>query len=240
MRWTCSHSRRKPARVPTGGASSRTEQIAAAMDGLKILPLAITMMAGPQIMSAIIFATARDAVRVSLGFLAGVTVAVLVGVAAMMGIATALGGAVDLGSSKNRGSVGHIIQYTLVGLLALAALRNWRKRETVKPPKWLHALMSADPRQALRTGLMVILLMPSDLMVMLTVGIHLDQARASYPEALPFIGLTILIAALPLLARLAAGHHAAETMPKIRDWTNTHSWLVNILVCALFIALILT
>ncbi|WP_326687294.1 MULTISPECIES: GAP family protein [unclassified Streptomyces] len=210
------------------------------MDGLKILPLAITMMAGPQIMSAIIFVTARDAVRVSLGFLAGVTVGVLAGVAAMMGIATALGSGVDLGNSKDRGSVGHIIQYALVGLLALAALRNWRHRKTVTPPKWLHSLMSADPRQALRTGLMVILLMPSDLMVMLTVGVHLDQARGSYLDALPFIALTVVIAALPLLVRLAAGHRAADAMPKIRDWTNTHSWLVNILVCALFIALIMT
>jgi hypothetical protein len=210
------------------------------MDGLKVLPLAITMMAGPQIMSAIIFVTARDAVRVSLGFLVGVTVAVLAGVAAMMGIATALGGAVDLGSSKDRGSVGHIIQYALVALLALAALRNWRNRRTVKPPQWLHALMSADPRQALRTGLMVILLMPSDLMVMLTVAVHLDQARSSYLEALPFLALTVAIAALPLLVRLAAGHRAADAMPKVRDWTNTHSWLVNILVCALFIVLILS
>jgi hypothetical protein len=28
-------------------------------------------------------------------------------------------------------------------------------------------------------------------------------------------------------------------MPKVRDWMNTHSWLVNIIVCGVFIALIL-
>jgi hypothetical protein len=27
-------------------------------------------------------------------------------------------------------------------------------------------------------------------------------------------------------------------MPKVRDWMNTHSWLVNIIVCGVFIALI--
>jgi hypothetical protein len=28
-------------------------------------------------------------------------------------------------------------------------------------------------------------------------------------------------------------------MPKVRDWMNTHSWLVNIIVCGIFIALVL-
>src|SRR5687768_4423384 len=47
---------------------------------VQILPLAITMMAGPQIMSAIIFVTAPKALRVSLPFLAGVAIATTVGV----------------------------------------------------------------------------------------------------------------------------------------------------------------
>lgn len=210
------------------------------MDGLKILPLAITMLAGPQIMSAIVFVTAKNAVRISLCFIAGVTLGAAAGVAVMLGLASALGGVMDLGGSGSRGSsAGRVIEYVLVGFLALAALRNWIRRETIRPPKWLHSLMSADSRKAFVTGLLVTLLMPSDLMVMATVGVHLHQTGSSYPEALPFIGLTALVAALPLLARLAAGRRAVDAMPKVRDWTNTYSWLVNILVCALFIVLIL-
>lgn len=39
--------------------------------------------------------------------------------------------------------------------------------------------------------------------------------------------------------RLLVGGHAEAAMPKVRDWMNTHSWLVNIIVCVIFIALIL-
>ncbi|WP_432108603.1 GAP family protein [Streptomyces sp. AA1529] len=209
------------------------------MDSLKILPLAITMMAGPQIMSAVILATAQRAVRVSLGFVTGVLIATALGVAIMLGIATALGGAVDFGSSGDKSSVGRVIQYVLVALLILAALRNWRKRETVEPPKWLHALMSADTRKAFETGLLVVLLMPSDLMVMLTVGVHLDQGHSSFVDALPFIALTTLVAATPLLLRVLLGRRAASAMPGLRDWMNNNSWLVNIIVCLLFVVLIL-
>jgi hypothetical protein len=167
-----------------------------------------------------------------------VAIATAVGVAIMTGIAAALGNAVDLGDSSDSGSAGRIIQYVLVGLLA-AALRNWIRRESIGPPQWLGTLMGAAPGKAFKIGLLVILLMPSDIVIMLTVGVHLEQGGDSFAEALPFIALTILVAALPLLVRLLFAGHAEAAMPKIRDWMNTHSWLVNIIVCVIFIVLIL-
>ena len=47
---------------------------------LAVIPLAITMNAGPQIMSAIIFVTAPKALKLSAYFLAGVVIAVTAGV----------------------------------------------------------------------------------------------------------------------------------------------------------------
>jgi hypothetical protein len=209
------------------------------VDDLRILPLAITMMAGPQIISAIIFATTPRAARVSLGFLAGVAVAVTAGVAIMSGVAALLGNAVDLGDASDNGSVGHLIQYVLVGLLAAAVLKNWFGRENVEPPEWLGTLMSADSKKAFRVGLLVILLMPSDILIMLTVGVHQEQSGAPYAKVLPFIALTVLLAAVPLLARLLFHRRAEVAIPRFRDWTNSHSWLVNIIVYVIFIVLIL-
>jgi hypothetical protein len=206
------------------------------MDGLQILPLAVTMMLGPQIMSAIIFVTTSRAVRVSLGFLAGVALAATAGTAITLGLATLL----DLGDSSDNGSTGKIIQYVLVGLLAAAALKNWLGRATAEPPKWLTTLMAADPGKAFKVGLLVILAMPSDIMIMMTVGVNLAQNDASFAEALPFIALTVLVAALPLLITLLFHKRAEAAMPRIRDWMNSHSWLVNIIVCVIFILLILS
>ncbi|MFC3572684.1 GAP family protein [Streptomyces yaanensis] len=210
------------------------------MDSLKILPLAVTMMVGPQIMSAVVLVTVREAVRVSLAFLLGVAVATTAGVAIMRGLAALLGSAVDLGDPSQDGSLGLIIQYVLVGLLAAAAVKNWVGRETIEPPAWLGTLMSATPGRAFRVGLLIILLMPSDLIVMATVGVHLEQTGGSFAAALPFIALTVLIAALPLLAYLLFRRRAEAAMPRVRDWMNANSWLVNIVVCVIFIVLILT
>ncbi|MGH8982715.1 MAG: GAP family protein, partial [Acidimicrobiia bacterium] len=145
----------------------------------------------------------------------------------------------SLGDSSDNSSAGTIIQILLVVLLALAALKNYLGRNTAEPPKWLRSLMAADPKKALRIGLLVILLMPSDILIMLTVGMNLEHNDDSLIGALPFIGATILVAALPLLTFLLFHRRAERAMPTVRDWTNSHSWLVNIIVCGIFIALIL-
>jgi hypothetical protein len=203
-----------------------------------ILPLAITMMAGPQIMSAIIFVTTPRPLRTSGAFDLGVAIATTVGVIIALGIASLLGNGISLGDSSDKGSTGSIIQYLLVGALVALAVKNYLGRETVEPPRWLGTLMSADPRQAFKTGLLVILLMPSDVIIMLTVGVNLAQNNLGLLAALPFIGATVLVAALPLLLFLLFHRRAQGFMPKVRDWMNSNSWLVNIIVCVVFIVLI--
>jgi Sap, sulfolipid-1-addressing protein len=93
---------------------------------LQILPLAITMMAGLQIMSAIIFVTASKPVKLSASYLAGVAIAATVGVAIFL----ALGNNFSLGDPGDKGSTGNMIQYVLVGLLLLLAIKNYVRRET--------------------------------------------------------------------------------------------------------------
>ena len=204
---------------------------------LAVLPLAITMMAGPQIMSDLIFVTSEKAVRTCGAFVIGVAIAVSAGVALATGLVSLLD--LDLGDSSDNSSTGNIIQYALVALLVLAAIRNYVKRETIEPPKWLGKLMEADAKRAFTVGLVLILFFPSDVIVMLTVGTNLEQSGSPLVDALPFIGATILIAALPLLGYLLFRHRAKEAMPKVRDWMYSNSWLVNIIVLGIFILLIL-
>ncbi|MGH2825690.1 MAG: GAP family protein [Actinomycetota bacterium] len=192
-----------------------------------ILPLAVTMMAGPQIMSAVIFVTTEKPVPTSMAFLVGVAIATAVGVALAVWVAGLLGNATSLGAPDSRGSTGNLIQFVLVGLLILGAVKNWRGRETAEPPPWLGKLVSADWKRALKTGILVIVLMPSDILVMLTVGVNLEHRGGSFVDALPFIETTILIAALPILGYILFRRRAARAMPGVRDWMNTRSWLVK-------------
>ena len=206
---------------------------------LAVLPLAITMNAGPQIMSALIFVTASKPLKLSAYFLTGVIIAVSVGVTVMFGLATVFGNSISLGDSSDSGSVGNIIQYLLVGLLVVASVRSYLTRATSEPPRWLGAMQNAKPRTAFMAGLLLLSIFPSDFVVLMTVGVNLAQSGASLISALPFVATTILIAAMPLISYLLFRRRAEVLMPKVRDWMNTNSWLVNIIVYIVFILLIL-
>ena len=206
---------------------------------LAVIPLAITMNAGPQIMSALIFVTANKPLKLSAYFLAGVVIAVTAGVTITYTLASVLGNSVSLGDSSDSGSLGNIIQYVLVGLLVFLSIKSYVGRETSEPPRWLGALQNAKPTTAFTTGLLLLSVFPSDFVILVTVGINLAQQNASLLGAVPFIVATILIAALPVLSYLLFRRRAQQVMPKVRDWMNTNSWLVNIIVYVVFIFLIL-
>src|SRR5918999_2373899 len=207
---------------------------------LAVIPLAISMNGGPQIMSAVIFVTANKPLKLSAYFLGGVVIAVTVGVTVTYTLANLLGNSVSLGDPSDSGSLGNIIQYLLVGLLVFLSIKSYVGRETSEPPRWLGALQNANPRTAFTTGLLLLSVFPSDLVILVTVGVNLAQNNASLLGAVPFIAATILIAALPVLSYLLFRRRAQRVMPKVRDWMNTHSWLVNIIVYVVFILLILS
>jgi hypothetical protein len=206
---------------------------------LAILPLAITMNAGPQIMSALIFITASKPLKLSAAFLAGVVIAVSVGLTITYTIARVLGNSISLGDPSDASSIGNIIQYVLVALLIFLSIKNYVRRESIEPPRWLGALQNAKPKTAFTTGLLLLSVFPSDLVILITVGMNLAQNDASLVAGLPFVLATIIIAALPVLFYLLFHRRAQRMMPKVRDWMNANSWLVNIIVYVIFILLIL-
>jgi hypothetical protein len=206
---------------------------------LAILPLAITMNAGPQIMSALIFITASKPLKLSAAFLAGVVIAVSVGLTITYTIARVLGNSISLGDPSDASSIGNIIQYVLVALLIFLSIKNYVRRESIEPPRWLGALQHAKPKTAFTTGLLLLSVFPSDFVILITVGMNLAQNDASLVAGLPFVMATIIIAALPAMFYLVFHRRAQRMMPKVRDWMNANSWLVNIIVYVIFILLIL-
>ncbi len=206
---------------------------------LDILPLAITMMVGPGIMADIVLITAPKPVKVSVAFVSGVAIATTVGVLVALVIASLVGGSISLGKPSNEGSIGNVIQYLLVGLLTAAAVKTYVHRETVELPRWMGALQNAGPWRAFMSGLVLIWVMPTDIIVMLTVGVNLAHHNAGLLTALPFIAATTLIAALPVGAYALFHRRAARLMPKVRGWMNANSWLVNVIAYVVFIILIL-
>lgn len=204
---------------------------------LQILPLAITMMAGPQIMLSILLTTTKDVIKLSLAYIIAILTATTLGLIVTRTFFKLVGTQINFQSSG--GQNGRILQFLFVGLLVYLSIKSYLNRSTTKPPKWMESIQNSTPKQIFKTGLMLILLMPTDIIVMLTVGLNLHTNNLSVLAALPFIVLTILIAAAPFLIYLLFRKKAEIIMPKVRDWMTNNAWVVNVAVYILFIYLLL-
>jgi Sap, sulfolipid-1-addressing protein len=196
---------------------------------LQILPLALIMVMGPQILTAIFLVTSQQPVKNSGAMLIGVILAASVSVLIWFGL-------VDLiGIDPKEGGGPTTADWIVAGLLALLALNVLRTRGTAETPKWMSALQEAEPKRALTLGFLLILLMPTDIVAVISTVNFLHDNSLDVIDGWPLVAATTALMALPIAGYLLLGHRAREAMPKIRDWLTTHSWLVNFVVIVYFI-----
>jgi Sap, sulfolipid-1-addressing protein len=200
------------------------------VDFLKVLPMAFVMIAGPQILSAIFLATSEQWKANSAAYVFGASLSISLFVT----IAFLIGG----GLTPDDGSSDGLYIAVLV-LLAAAGIHVYLKREESEPPKWMGKLQNATPRFSFTLGLLLLGVFPTDIFTSFAVGSYLANKSDSLLQALPFLGLTLLFLATPALLVVALRERGETLLPKIRDWMNTNSWIVNEIVIGLFIVLTL-
>jgi hypothetical protein len=196
---------------------------------LQILPLALIMVMGPQILTSIFLVTSRKPLKNSGALLVGVVLAACASIAIWYGLVKAIG--ID----PKEGGSPTTADYVVAALLALLAIHVWRGRGEASVPKWMSALQEAEPRRAFSLGFLLILLMPTDIIAVISTVNFLHDNDFNALHGWPLVAATTLLMALPIIAYLALGHRAREAMPRIREWLTTHSWLVNLVVIVYFI-----
>jgi Sap, sulfolipid-1-addressing protein len=194
----------------------------------KILPLTIVMIAGPQILSAIFLATSEKWKKNSIAYVVGASLSISIFVFA----AYVLGG-----GGRSGGPSSDTVYYVVLALLLLVGLRVYLKRGESEPPKWMGTLQTAKPSFAFKLGFLLLGIFPTDILTSVAVGSFLGSQGDPFWHYLPFLALTLFWLALPALTVVAMGERGRTLLPKVRDWMNDNSWLVNELVILLFVAL---
>jgi small neutral amino acid transporter SnatA (MarC family) len=201
------------------------------MSFLTVLPMAIVMSAGPQIVTSTFLATSDNPRRNSLAFLAAVAAATTTGVTVFFLLGNAVAGAQDQGSSW--------LDWVIVALLVVLVIRVYLKRHETAPPKWMGRLESADARFAATIGFLLYIAMPTDLISMASVGTYIAREGDPWWHCLGFVALTVLVAGLPFWVLLLMGERAQRVLPRLRQWMNDNSWIVNEAVLVFFLVMTL-
>ncbi|WP_405428712.1 GAP family protein [Micromonospora sp. NBC_00617] len=205
------------------------------MNVLPVLPLAVVMVAGSQLVVAVFLASSDRPRAASLGFLAGAGLVVAVGVTVSWLLTRLLGGlATDASAAASRIDRGPAIDLVVLALLVCLALVVWLRRNRSGPPRWLGSVGHADPRWASRMGALLFVVTPTDDLIMATVGATVARHNLPWWHLVPFVLLTVLLLAVPLLALVLLGQKAARVLARMRKWAEGHSWIVNETVIAFF------
>lgn len=139
--------------------------------------------------------------------------------------------------SKHSGTVGHIIDAVVLALVVFLAARSYLRRHESKPPKWMRGLEKERPKGAFLLGLALLSLFPTDIASNVAAGLHVSRHGDPWWQCLPFVGLTLLILAVPALMVVLLGKRANEVLPKMRDWMNRNAWVVSEIVLAFLAAI---
>ena len=196
---------------------------------LQIVPLALIMVMGPQILTAIFLVTSHEPVKNSAAMLVGVVVAATLSLVIWFGL-------YDVLNVKPRsGSGPSTADYVVAGLLALAGIHSFLGRGHASVPKWMTALQEAEPKRAFSLAFLLILLMPTDIIAVISTVHWLHDNHDNLLHGWPLVAVTTLLMALPILGYLLLGRRAREALPGIRDWLTTNAWVVNLVVIVYFI-----
>lgn len=197
------------------------------------LPLAFVMIAGPQIITSFFFATSDRWAAKSLCYVAGAAISVT----ALVSIAffVAKGSAGSFGE-ETTGTAGDVLDWIVLVLLVALVLRVFLRRKVAQPPKWMGRLQDATAGFALRLGILLFGLMPTDILAGVTVGLHIAHHGEAWWQCLPFIALTLLLLGLPAIGVVVLGSRADRVLPGIRTWMNDNSWVVSEVVLVFFAA----
>jgi len=195
---------------------------------LSLLPLAFVMVAGPQILSAIFLATTARWRANSLAYVAGAGISIT----AVATVAFFLSNGASSGSGPS-----DTIYVVVLVLLAAAMVHAFVKRKESEPPKWMGKLQEASPKFSFGLGFLLLGFFPSDILTAVAIGSYLGNHGDPWWHLLPFVVLTLLFLALPMLLIMVLGRRAQEFLPKARQWMNDNAWVVNELVLALFVAI---
>jgi Sap, sulfolipid-1-addressing protein len=199
------------------------------MTFLTILPMAFVMIAGPQILTAIFLATSEHWQRNTAAYLTG----------AALSITLVVSLAYLLSSGATREGPSDTVYVIVLVLLVAAGVHVFLARKTAEPPKWMGKLQTANPRFSLQLGFLLLGVFPTDILTSVAVGSYLAAHGEPWWHLLPFLGLTLLLLALPVLILLAFGRRGRAFLPKARDWMNTNSWVVSEIVLVFFIIIVI-
>lgn len=198
---------------------------------ISIIPLALVMVTGPQILTSILIATQSKWKKQASLFLIGST----------LGMATVISVAYFTGFSLGKNSNGNgILKAIIVCLLAYLIVTTYLNRNVKKQSKILDKLQNLNDKTVFAAGLFLMSIFPTDLITNLSVGSTLAYRDKPLWLSLVFIFVTLILLGLPFIFRLVFPKKADSLISQLKQYMKDYAWVINEIILILILVMTLT
>lgn len=168
------------------------------------------------------------------GWLAGVSIAATAG--------ALLADVLQLGTDDS--TMMAWLRVALGAVIVVLAIRTWLTRHaTSEPPAWMRSIRAAEPKDAIKLGLVLSVANPKVLLLAVAGGgviaSEVPGIAAQLGAVLAFAGVASVTVAAPLVAFLALGERALQPLDRAGRWLDANSQtLVAVVLLAIGLGLL--
>jgi hypothetical protein len=201
----------------------------------ELLPLAVAIaISVTTIITTVLMLLSPEAKSRTVGLLVGCVIGVGGAVALFSVLPSLLPSQGSSGSSLEAA----VIKIVIGVLLVVLALRQWRERpasgDRVEFPKWMAGVDSMRPGKALLLGVLLSAVVPKNLLLAVSAGLILGEARLGVGQAsVVIIGFTVIATstvAAPVVANVVAPSRMRGQFEGLREWLVENNVAIMVLV----------
>ena len=202
----------------------------------ELLPLAVAIaISVTTIITTVLMLLSPEAKSRTVGLLVGCVVGVGGAVALFAVLPSLLPTQGPSGSSLEKAAV---IKIVIGVLLVVLALKQWRERpargDRVELPKWMAGVDSIRPGKALLLGVLLSAVVPKNLLLAVSAGLILGEARLSVGQAsVVIVGFTAIATstvAAPVVANVVAPSRMRGPFERLREWLVKNNVAIMVMV----------
>ena len=162
----------------------------------------------------------------------------VVGVGGVVAIFALLPSLLPTQNSSGSSLEAAVIKMVIGVLLVVLALRQWRERpargDRVELPKWMTGVDSMMPGKALALGVLLSAVVPKNLLLAVSAGVIVGEARLSVGHAsvviVVFTAIATSTVAVPVVANVVAPSRTRGPFEKLREWLLENNVAIMVVV----------
>jgi hypothetical protein len=201
----------------------------------ELLPLAVAIaISVTTIITTVLMLLSPKANRRTVGLLVGC----VVGVGGAVALSALLPSLLPTQGSSGSSLEAAVIKIVIGVLLVVLALRQWRGRpasgDRVELPKWMAGVDSMMPGKALVLGVLLSAVVPKNLLLAVSAGVIVGEARLSVGQAsvviVVFTAIATSTVAVPVVANVVAPSRTRGPFERLREWLMENNVAIMVLV----------